>query len=342
MKATRKRVTLNEMVSEGKAALRDRLVVRPQAWLEQARERMRDLPKTNFDLANSFAEQGKWFDAMFRYRVVLFLQPQYPKAWHNLGCCYLRLGKRPQAKTAFLHALKQNAMDADAAYMLATIDPASRPANLRPVRMPKTMVVGFFSSIAEGYDLTEANNKYQAGKVVHDLVQPLVASPAPAVLDLGCGTGIVSRPWRAAARSLVGVDITPAMLEMAEKATHAEKKLFDRLLTADIVSLPAETALLAADVVLLVNVAPFVGDLSGVIQGAAKAMGSEGVLAITIEPYTGSAGFGLSAQTGRFGHSNAYVAQLAIASGLKLIKESSVMLYADIPAQALVFGKGTH
>ncbi len=30
------------------------------------------------------------------------------------------------------------------------------------------MVTGFFSTQAEGYDIAEANNQYQAGKVIYD------------------------------------------------------------------------------------------------------------------------------------------------------------------------------
>lgn len=341
MKPLRKRVSFVTAAEEAKSALRDVVVEQPRQWIENIRERMRDLPKTNFDLGCRFAEEQKWFDAMFRFRVTLFLQPEYPQALYNLGCSYYRMGKPEKAKEALLKALAQAPGNVNTIFMLATIDPSALPPEKRPTRMPESIVTGFFGSVAEGYDIEEAKNKYVAGKMLHDLLKPLVTAANPVVIDLGCGTGIVSRPWRAAASSITGVDITPAMIAQAEKATHAEKKLFDQLLTADIAKLPQTLPQGTADLVLIVNVAQFVGDLAGVMQGAAGLLNPQGMLAITVEPYR-TAGFGIAADTSRFGHANSYVKQQAANAGLTPVKEVALVLYPDTPVQALVFAKGTN
>jgi predicted TPR repeat methyltransferase len=337
MKPASKKVTLSAMVTEMSSALRDVFVKQPNAWIERARERMRDLPKTNFDLGCGFADKGQWFDAMFRFRVVLFLKPDYPNAWYNLGCCYFRAGKYPQAATALRTALKQNPANNNAKFMLASVEGDSLPPEQRPQHMPKEMISGFFTSVAQTYDISEANSRYQAGRVIHELLKPLVTIANPKLLDLGCGTGIVSRPWRQSAASIVGVDITNAMLTQANKATHAEKKLFDALHEADVIQLPAD--LPSADVVLLVNVVQFVGNLAGVMQQVAMRLIPQGVFVITLESYSGKGGYGLNVETGRFGHSVAYVKQVAEAAGLKLLKEAKVELYPGLPQDAVVFGK---
>lgn len=339
MKPARKRVALVGVVDEAKEALRELLIDRPQAWFDQARERLQNLPKTNFDLGCAFADSGDWLDAIFRFRVAAYFQPEYPQVWYNLGCCYFRTGRLAQAQAALQKALQHKPGQQEAVFMLAAINPNLLPPSQRPQHMPTRMVNDFFSSVAESYDIEEARSKYQAGKVIHELMKPLVRNPAPMVLDLACGTGIAARPWRAAAREIVGIDSTPAMMSLAAKATHADKKLFDQLIEADITALPPSVADGSADLVQLVNAAQFVGDLAGVMRGVARVLHPEGVFVLTVEPYA-AAGFGVSAETGRFGHAPAYVKQVAQAVGLKLVKETPVQLYPEVSVQALVFSKG--
>lgn len=342
MKRARKKLSFPSMFGEAGKVLSQTFVDQPKAWVAQARERMKNLPKTNFELGEMFAQQGRFTDALFRFRVTEFLQADYPLLWVNVGSCYFRMGRSAEAKSALLKGLKQAPNNQSAIFMLASIDPKALPAGVLPARMPKDMVIGFFNTVANGYDLDEANAKYQAGKVIYELLKPLVSNATPTILDLGCGTGIASRPWRAGASSITGVDFTPAMLAAANKATHADKKLFDTLIDADITQLPTSLPEASADVVLVVNVPQFVGELAGIMVGASRVMKQGAGLVITVEPHAGSTGFGINTSTGRFGHSAAYVAQMAEAAGLKLAKDEVVELYPTIAARAMVFTKGTH
>lgn len=341
MATERKGQAVKDMVQEARTTMRTLFIDRPVAWWQEARVKMRDLPKTNFELGCAFAERGKWFDAMFRFRICAYFQPEYPQVWYNLGCSYFKLEKLPQAIAALKKAVQQNSGAEEALFMLAAIDPASVPASQRPTRMPSGMLQDFFSGLAATYDLEEARSRYQAGPVMHALAQPFAQAANPVVLDLCCGTGISVRPWRAAAKTIIGVDRTAAMLEMAGKATHADKKLFDELIAADVTQLPPSIAAGSADVVQLINAAHFVGELSGVVQGAARVLAADGVLVLTLEPHNAPVGYGLNAATGRFGHSAAYVKQVAADAGLNLVHEAPVKFYPELPVvQAFIFRKG--
>jgi predicted TPR repeat methyltransferase len=340
MKHERKRLTVAGVADEARDALYELLIDRPTAWLEQARERMRDLPKTNFDLGCTFADQGKWIDAIFRFRIAAYFQPAYPQVWYNLGCCYFRSGRPSQARAALLKALQQTPRDPESIFMLAAIDPRAVPAGQLPQRMPTSMVVGFFSGVAETYDIEEARNGYQAGKAMYDVLKPMVKNPTPTVLDWGCGTGIAARPWRMAAKAIIGVDVTPAMVALAGKATHAERSLFDQVMAIDGAALPEAVATGSVDVVQIINVAQFVGDLSGIVASVARVLAPEGLCVMTVEPHGAQAGFGVNATTGRFGHAPAYVRQVAAAAGLAVVKEATVQLYPNVPVQAFIFSKG--
>ena len=342
MKQARKRVSLSTIAGGAESALRDMLIEQPKAWIREARERMRDLPKANFDLGLRFAREGKWFDAVFRFRVTLMLKPGYPRADYNLGCCYLQMGKHAEAKAALLKARALTPGNTDVIFMLATIDPSALAPGQRPTRMPLELVTGYYSDVADGYDIAEANLNYQAGPIMFELAKPFLASATPVVLDLGCGSGIAARPWRAMAASIRGMDITPAMLALAERATHVDKKLYDALVVADIGDLHKVDAPGTVDVVLLVNVVQFIGDLAPLLHGIAQMLTPKGIALVTTEPYATSGEFGLNVKTSRFGHAPEYVKNQAATAGLALLKEATVELYAGTPAQAFIFGKGNH
>jgi predicted TPR repeat methyltransferase len=327
------------ILDEVQGAVTELLIDRPRVWIGQARERMRDLPKTNFDLGCDFAEQGKWLDAMFRFRMTAYFDADYPQVWYNLGMCYFRLGRLKQAQDALQKAMAQNPGQIETLFLLTAINPSLLPPNHRPTHMPVAMVADVFTPIAASYDVEEARSQYQAGKLVYELMRPLVKVANPAVLDLACGTGIVSRPWREGAREIIGVDSTKAMIELAEKMTHGDKKLFDRVIEVDVAQLPANIAAGSIDLAMLINAAQFVGDLSGVMQGVSRVLQVNGLFVLTVEPHNAQAGFGVNA-SGRFGHSTTYVHQVARDAGLAFVRETTVAIYPGSAVQAFIFSKG--
>lgn len=323
------------------ATLRSLFVDQPLAWLTQAREKLRNLPKTNFDLGCDFAERGLWKDAAFRFRVALHLQPQFPQAYYNLGCSQVQLGQRKQAEQSFRMALKQQPTYQDALFMLSALNPEAVPADRRPQRMPSTLVKQFFGILAPQYDAMEANNRYNGARVAYDALRPLTGERKDlVVLDLGAGTGIASRPWRPVAKELVGVDFVTAMADAAKQVKVAETALFDRVIEEDIYDIAGTTAPVGtADVVLLISVAQFLGNLQPLLTGLAPKLKSGALLAVTIEPFSAPAGFGVNIATGRFGHHPDYVKQQASQAGLTLVQDTRVQLYPEFAAQLFVFKK---
>ena len=328
------------ILGDAESAIHQVFYEQPKEWLIGARERMKDLPKTNYELGCKFAQMGKWHDAMFRFRIALYLQPDYPAALYNLGCCYYQIGQRDKARDALQKVLQKEPGNQDALVMLSAIDPQAVPANLRPQSMPRDLILKFFSSIAPDYNQAEAASQYRGGVAVADVVKPLLPPSNMTVVDLGCGTGIASIPYRATAQHITGVDMTPAMVAAAQAEMYQERKLFDRVVEADIANPGDAISAGSADLVLLVNVAQFVGALNGVISAAAKMLKAGGFMAITVEPYSGTDGFGLVVDSGRFGHTPNYVQQQAAAQGLSFVKEARLALYPETQAQLMVFRKG--
>lgn len=323
------------------ATLKTLFVDQPKAWAMATREKLKDLPRTNFDLGCDFAERGQWKDAAFRFRVALYLKPQFSEAHYNLGCCQMQLGQRAQARQSFLTALKQDPGNTDAVFMLSAVDPNAVPQERRPQRMPMTMVQQFFGALAPRYDAIEASNNYQAGGVVHEALKPLLGARNDlVVVDLGAGTGLASRPFRPLAKTLVAVEFVAPMAEAARLARVADAPLFDRVLEEDIADPAASAAPLAeADLVLAVNALQFLGNLQPFFMALGQKLKPGALVALTVEPFAAPAGYGVNIETGRFGHHPEYIKLTAKNAGLALKQENRVQLYPNFNAQLFVFGK---
>lgn len=335
MNETRNSKSLLESIGELETKLRERFVDGPMEWITQARAKMKDLPKTNFDLGCDFAARGLLNDAIFRFNMVLRWKADYPQVWYNLGCCYYRKGEFAKAADALKKAIAQDPVNRDAIYMLAAIEPAAVPTHLRPTRMPKHMVQQFFTGQAGGYDLAERQNQYQP-QLIFDILKPFVKATNPSILDLGCGTGLAARPWRASASQITGVDVIPAMLEMARAAQEANRPLYDTLVESDLAEPVPVASDTKADILLCINTASYIGELAPLIQRVRGAAKTGGLFVITTDFYKGE-GFGLNAESGRFGHNPAYVKQLAVQFGFTTLHEQRVELYPNAASQLQVF-----
>lgn len=337
MNETRKSPSLLDAVGEIETFLRDKFVARPLEWYSQAREKMRNFAGTNFELGCDFAEQGLINDALFRFKLVLKANPSYPLVWYNIGCCYYKKGDLAKAADALKTAREQDPTNRDATYLLSAIEPSAVPLPQRPTRMARAMVLPFFARLAPQYDAVELENQYQGGQLVFDAMKSLTKIPAPVVLDLGCGTGIAARPWRAVSKAIMGVDMSPEMLAQANAVSLNGVKLFDATREMDIAESNAEALDPAsADIVLCVNTASYVGDLKHVVAIARHVLRPGGLLAITSEAYRGD-GFGLDAASGRFGHNPAYIKQLVTQAGFSTVREQRIDLYPNTPSQFQVF-----
>jgi predicted TPR repeat methyltransferase len=340
-------LTLGCVVFPGKQgfsfeSLITKLRIEFEARMAAFRGRFENLPQTNFALGTQFAHRGKLNDAAFRFRVALKLQPHFPQAQYELGVVRMRQGKALEAEALLKEALKQQPSYPEATYMLATLRPASLPEHARPTRMPEGMAEGFFTYMATHYNAAEARNGYQGAKVIVEQMRPLLPSTSGLVMvDLGCGTGLASELWRRVCRTIIGVDFCQAMLDEAAGAKAGDIALFDNRVLGDIRNLPANAALQqnTADVVLLVNVVQFMGDLQTAMKSASSLLKPGGLLAITFEKNSTGGNFAVQQSTARFGHSSSYITQLGASCGLRVRSENIVALYPTMKTTAIIFQK---
>lgn len=308
-----------------------------QGWLNIAQHKMHNLPETNYELGVRFAREGKLRDAVFRYRLVLKLRPDWADAWFELGLVQMRLQENAEAVISFKNALRYSPAHADARYLLAVCDPKALAADKQPTTMPLHMVQGFFTDIAPQYALQEAQNNYQAAKVVVEALRPhLPALSGLHVVDAGCGIGHCASLWRKVAALLVGIDVTEAMVHYAREGQSPDKaQLFDKVHVGDIRGLRQYVGVHSQDVILCVNVLQFVGDLDATFAEFAACLKAGGIAAITVEPYSGQH-YGVVSATGRFGHTSQYIAATAAKHGLDVALQQNAQIYPKMTCLLMV------
>ncbi len=304
-----------------------------------AQHKLQHLPETNYNLGVKFARAGKLRDAKFRFQLALKIKPDWAQAHYQLGLCLMRLNQKDEARDAFYSAVRADASHHEARYLLSVCDPSALPENARPTTMPTQMVQGFFESVAANYNAQEVANGYQAPRLIVEALKPHLPSLSGLnVVDGGCGTGLASSLWRKVAGHLSGIDITDAMCTIAREARSADQSiLFDKVHHGDVRAMRQFVAPASQHVILVVNVAQFIGDLSGLASECAACLVPGGLLAITTEPYNKAKHFGVVATTGRFGHGAEYVIETMRAQGLSLISQSPVKLYPNFSAHCFVF-----
>lgn len=322
-------------------AAREMFVLRPQRMIAQWRGKLNDLSGTNFEMGNAFAAQGAMRDAAMRFRIAVKIDPNFTQAWYNLGVALMQLGDKEKAADAFRHAVTLDPRHEEAVYLLSAMNPSLLPRDKWPTRMPRLIVEKFFAASAPYYADIETQNRYNGPAICEQKSLAYLSTKTDLqILDLGCGIGLSARPWRSKAARIIGVDMVEAMVREARAATIENKVLFDEVIAAD---LHAEQNITVApasiDLVLLCNVAQFLGDVHALFSAAFSWLKPDGIMTLTVEPAMAGSAYGVNSATGKFGHSAAYLQDAAKAAGFSVVLQERVNLYPDITAGLVVVRK---
>ena len=134
-------------------------------------------------------------------------------------------------------------------------------------------------------------------------------------LDLGCGTGLVGKLVGDRCKSLVGVDLSEKMLDIAR-----DKKCYDELHKADLVE-HLGTTTGTYDVVCAADVLNYIGDLQPAFAAVLRVLETGGMFIFTVEEPVGpqEGDFALQS-TMRYTHAKGYCERIANKSGFARIE----------------------
>ncbi|MBL8672364.1 MAG: methyltransferase domain-containing protein [Alphaproteobacteria bacterium] len=224
--------------------------------------------------ARALEAAGRLPDAVGAFERAARLDPDSVAAQRGAALLWTRLGMHGKAEAALA---RWQALGGDAGAIAAARDAlaADRTADA----LSPAYVRHLFDGYAARYEADLAGPlAYAAPAMLRAAIDAaLPESPPLDILDLGCGTGLAARALADRARRIVGVDLSPAMLERAQ-ATG----LYAELRCADLNDvLAAATA--AWDLVLAADVLNYVGALDRCLGLVAAALRPGGLLAAALE-----------------------------------------------------------
>jgi predicted TPR repeat methyltransferase len=205
--------------------------------------------------------------------------------------------------------------------------------------MTQTYVRRLFDQYAGRYDtaLTERLS-YRGPALLHDAVAAVMqAAGRPmrfgAMRDLGCGTGLGGATFRPHVDWLVGIDLSPAMIDQAKS-----KGLYDRLTVGELTSALADEAAGKATyhLVLAADVFVYVNDLEPIVASVARVLAPDDLFAFTVETHAGE-GVKLL-PTLRYAHGETYVRAALGNAGLIPVHltKAAVRSEKGVPVDSLV------
>jgi len=319
----------------GRVPFEDRL----RGWLRPLHviwAKSKNLARTNYELGLDHMRHGNIVDAAMRFRMVTWLDPKHADAWYALGCCEMDRGRTELAHRALEKAVKMMPDNENARFMFALAG-----GKVSPARMPLMLAQNQFDGLAEHFDEDQKARSYTGPEALQKAVLPQLAGGRNdyVMLELGPGTGLVGPLFKPRAARLVGVDLSAKMIAIAgQRKNEAGNRIYDELVQKDAVSYLQSAQEGAFDVIYAADLVSFMGDLSQLFAGAARALKPDGILAFTGDPTGGS--FKLEPVLGRFAHSEAYLREQAGKAGLESVSFDTAQLYAGHNMFVCVFRKG--
>lgn len=133
-----------------------------------------------------------------------------------------------------------------------------------------------WDDLASQYDNNAIGTFKEAYRLTKEAILEEVTSDS-SVIEIGCGTGIVSLGIAPHVNKVIGVDLSPKMITQAENKAQINGIQNVTFRKADAYSLPFEDE--SFDVVLLTNLLHIVAEPASVLQEARRLLRPDGVLA---------------------------------------------------------------
>jgi predicted TPR repeat methyltransferase len=251
-----------------------------------------------YNLGICLRNEGDIDGAIDHLNAAIARDANYFRAYEALGMLLYQLGRVPEAAQVYADWSAREPSNARASHMAAATSGENAPA-----RASDDYVRKLFDDAAGSFDANLARLSYRAPEsVAQALIERLGSEKLATVLDAGCGTGLCGPLIRAHCFHLVGVDLSPNMIERA-----TARNCYDELVVAELTAF-LHWRVRAFDAVISADTLVYFGALEPVFAAAHGSLRDAGWLIFTLEALEGSASEQYRLEVhGRYSHTEAYV-----------------------------------
>ncbi|MCA9131759.1 MAG: tetratricopeptide repeat protein [Planctomycetales bacterium] len=262
------------------------------------------------NLAHVHSLQGELETAAEMYRAVLAGDPTNVDALGCLASILRRLDHDAEARQVLAAWRKVDPDNPIPEHLLSVYEPTSIPE-----RASDQYVRQVFDRFAASFETDLAQLEYRGPQLIEQGLKRefSAAQPLDCVLDAGCGTGLCGPVLRDYAQRLVGIDLSPKMLEVA-----AERQLYDELVESELCDYLARHED-NFDLIACADTFGYFGALSPLFAAAKRALRPAGRLLVTVELQDAEEQPGYQLRSsGRYAHHRDYVARCCEMQQLKI------------------------
>jgi predicted TPR repeat methyltransferase len=265
----------------------------------------------------SLRVQGRIDEAILHYKNAIQKYPNVPMLHYNLSMLYHKTGRLDEAISGLRRLLEMTPDDAAAQHLVATFEGKTTET------APAEYVRDLFDMYSDTFESHLVNKlRYQMPELIADVVKNHWKNDKnKTVMDLGCGTGLFGVEIAGACSRLVGVDLSPKMVEKAR-----EKNVYTELVAADVLAYMKGCLVGVFDLVAAADVFVYIGMLDEIFSESQRVLKSGGLFAFTVEGTPDDSKDFMLGATGRYKHSAAYLRRLAKVNGMDEVHFSNEVI----------------
>jgi predicted TPR repeat methyltransferase len=256
--------------------------------------------------ADALVELGDAEAAAAAFGETVAADPEERNRYARIATRLVMAGRLGDARRILARGMVAAPGDAEIQHLLASLDGMQVP------RCPEAYIVEYFNRYAPTFDERLTGLAYRLPELIPAALGRRLRGKRTAILDAGCGTGMLAAALRPLAERLVGVDLSSGMLARARGTG-----LYDELAESELIGwLNATPKRFGAAVVA--DVLVYFGELDAVISGLARVLEPDSVLALSTES-ADHGGWELGIY-GRYRHDQRYVTRTLTERGFTSIE----------------------
>ncbi|HED34791.1 MAG TPA: tetratricopeptide repeat protein [Gammaproteobacteria bacterium] len=249
---------------------------------------------------------GRIDEAIEHYKKSIVLLPSEPDLYNNLSCLYQRENRPEEAAECLRVLLKLTPDDVVSRHSLNALEGSTTET------APAEYVRELFDNYADDFDshLVDKLGYHTPEMLLKAILSSITKHNDLAVLDLGCGTGLMGDILHEYCAHLSGVDLAPKMIDQARN-----RGIYHELAVGDVLEFMGSRGDASLDLVVAADVFVYIGKLDALFCEARRLLSSGGIFSFSVEvAFEKDVDFLLN-ETGRYSHSKSYLNALQASYG---------------------------